>query len=548
MKLLVSTGGPSWAVAGQDRHFASQPHGVELNHPCGLTVDGTSPSASMCPSPSRKWICTKKVLRLIRYIQEKAVLSCRDVLWYVAFCGFAINYMLRMNLNLTIVAMVVPHPMVVTTAECNDNARSYNGTHKIGFTTSSSNRVKVVHRPICLVRVPARLSSRSLLLATLDNATSWWAFSKTLRDETSLRLRKHHNSDAWLPHSVYDTLSYLRSYIPKSSPGDGVRSSVGTAITYPLCAAISDTLGWGAAFYVTSSLGVIWFCFWLFLIYDSPQDHPRISDEEKNYILQNLASTVDDEQIDIPWRSILTSGQVWMTIMSHWGGGWGFLTLITQAPTYFNFIHGWNIKATGMISGVPHLIRMIFSYYYSMLSDWLVRTKKMSLTNVRKLATFMATSVQGAFILLLGYSGCHPTLAIIFMMAGTITNGAISAGTLASFIDLSPNYASLLLGLCGMVVIGCGFISPLVVGILTENNQTISQWRLVFIIAAVNSIVGSIMFLAFGTSEEQPWNTYGKLKKENDQEMQRLTATPFVKCEGNKKVDGMNKNRMVMNE
>ncbi|OAD55028.1 Protein YIF1B [Eufriesea mexicana] len=53
VKLLVSTGGPSWAVAGQDRHFPSQPHGVELNHPCGLTVDGTSPSASMCPCPSR---------------------------------------------------------------------------------------------------------------------------------------------------------------------------------------------------------------------------------------------------------------------------------------------------------------------------------------------------------------------------------------------------------------------------------------------------------------------------------------------------------------
>ncbi|OAD53912.1 hypothetical protein WN48_08587 [Eufriesea mexicana] len=42
------------AVAGQDRHFPSQPHGVELNHPCGLTVDGTSPSASMCLSPSRE--------------------------------------------------------------------------------------------------------------------------------------------------------------------------------------------------------------------------------------------------------------------------------------------------------------------------------------------------------------------------------------------------------------------------------------------------------------------------------------------------------------
>nr|CAD7590884.1 unnamed protein product [Timema genevievae] len=34
--------------------------------------------------------------------------SARDVLWYVVFFGFAINYMVRININIAIVSMVRP--------------------------------------------------------------------------------------------------------------------------------------------------------------------------------------------------------------------------------------------------------------------------------------------------------------------------------------------------------------------------------------------------------------------------------------------------------
>lgn len=92
------------------------------------------------------------------------------------------------------------------------------------------------------------------------------------------------------------------------------------------------------------------FCFWHFLVYDSPQQHPRISDDEKNYILDNITGPVDDEEeTQIPWRSIILSGPIWITIAAHWGAAWGFLTLMTQAPTYFNFIHGWNINAVNFV-------------------------------------------------------------------------------------------------------------------------------------------------------------------------------------------------------
>lgn len=80
-------------------------------------------------------------------------------------------------------------------------------------------------------------------------------------------------------------------------------------------------------------------------------------------------------------------------------------------------------------------------------------------------------------------------------------------------------------------------------------QQTVSQWRLVFIIAAVNSIVGTVICLIFGTSKEQPWNKYGKSNKQKAQELQKLTATPFIKIEEeNQKKDTTEKDGMVTDE
>lgn len=84
------------------------------------------------------------------------------------------------------------------------------------------------------------------------------------------------------------------------------------------------------------------FCGWIMLVYDSPHEHPRISEEEFQ-VLQNL--TVSDTKSGVPWKSILTSGPVWVNCIAQWGGVWGLLTFMTQAPSYFSFVHGWNVNA-----------------------------------------------------------------------------------------------------------------------------------------------------------------------------------------------------------
>jgi hypothetical protein len=123
-----------------------------------------------------------------------------------------------------------------------------------------------------------------------------------------------------------------------------------------------------------------------------------------------------------------------------------------------------------MLSGSPHIARMAFSYLFSMLSDWLLRTRRLSLTGVRKLANLVCAGGQCLLTVGLSFSGCEPAFAAFFVIAGTAINGAVSSGTLPTFVDLSPNYASVLFGICNLVTAPAGFLSPLVVGILTNNN------------------------------------------------------------------------------
>jgi len=98
----------------------------------------------------------------------------------------------------------------------------------------------------------------------------------------------------------------------------------------------------------------------------------------------------DETKRKVPWKAILTSKAVWINAVAQWGGLWGLFTLVTQAPTYFRFIHGWGIEMTGILSGVPHLLRVAFSIGFSNFGDYLLRTNKMSRDNVRRLATFFS--------------------------------------------------------------------------------------------------------------------------------------------------------------
>lgn len=76
-------------------------------------------------------------------------------------------------------------------------------------------------------------------------------------------------------------------------------SSVGAALTYPLCGFIIDRWGWELVFYVSGIVGTMWYTAWWILVYDSPAEHPRISLHEKEYITSSLGQSVAKNRVNI---------------------------------------------------------------------------------------------------------------------------------------------------------------------------------------------------------------------------------------------------------
>ena len=78
----------------------------------------------------------------------------------------------------------------------------------------------------------------------------------------------------WIP------LKERNSFIARSYFG----TVFGLIITFPLCGILIDVTGWESAFYIIGSITIVWFILWQFLVFDTPRQHPRISQDEFDYI------------------------------------------------------------------------------------------------------------------------------------------------------------------------------------------------------------------------------------------------------------------------
>ena len=59
----------------------------------------------------------------------------------------------------------------------------------------------------------------------------------------------------------------------------------GTVIAMPASTYLCEYQGWESVFYVFGALGCLWFIVWALVIHDGPDVHPRISENEKMFLM-----------------------------------------------------------------------------------------------------------------------------------------------------------------------------------------------------------------------------------------------------------------------
>ena len=140
------------------------------------------------------------------------------------------------------------------------------------------------------------------------------------------------------------TMSILSKWVPPSERSVSLTivwagQDFGSAMTLALSGFLAEKYGWVWDFYSLAIVGAIFCILWTFLIFDSPDDHPRISEEEKSYISKDMGEAKTSVNLPVPpYKMIATSIPVWALVWTFVCSAWGFHTLLTEIPTYLNNI------------------------------------------------------------------------------------------------------------------------------------------------------------------------------------------------------------------
>lgn len=200
------------------------------------------------------------------------------------------------------------------------------------------------------------------------------------------------------------------------------------------------------------------------------------------------------QPLKTPWKEIIKSTPMWTLLIVHLTQNWGFLILLTNMPTYLNYILKFNIKSVkmsknlnlctpdfvinlyfiiiiqnGFLSAMPYLIMWILIIVFSWISDYINLYGLMSNTNQKKMWNSIA-HWGGALALLALCLDTSTTVAIILLATALGLNSGVITGFMSNHMDLAPNFAGTLMGITNSISNVTSILGPLLVGFIVTDN------------------------------------------------------------------------------
>ncbi|XP_014602943.1 PREDICTED: putative inorganic phosphate cotransporter isoform X5 [Polistes canadensis] len=361
-------------------------------------------------------------------------------------------------------------------------------------------------------------SNHCVLLATMElESQEWWTL---LVLTYPLFLMTHSRLPFSNPNIIINSILFSLLFIG---------AQFGTVISMPLSGLLSEygfSGGWPSIFYVFGAVGIIWCIAFFFLVYEDPENHPRISEDEKKYIVSALWGNAGASSPPIPWKSIATSKPFWAILIAHMGQNYGYETLMTELPTFMKQILHFDIKSNGLVSSLPYLNMWVFSLILSQAADKMISLEKCSLTSTRKIVNSIGQYGPAIALVAASYTGCNPWLTIVILTIGVGFNGGIYSGFKVNHLDISPRFAGVLMAFTNCLANLAGLLAPIVAGHIIVGTPTHLKWRIVFMISAAIYVVCATFYLMFGSGERQPWDN--PEKDEEKEESKELDSVKTV--------------------
>jgi ACS family sodium-dependent inorganic phosphate cotransporter-like MFS transporter 5 len=283
---------------------------------------------------------------------------------------------------------------------------------------------------------------------------------------------------------------------------------LGTVIGLTSTAFLSsiEGLGWESSFYIFGFIGLFWCWIWFMIASDTPGNNDWISSFEKNYISFSLQSSTPSSHTPFPFKKAFKTSAVWAVIIAHFCYGWGLYTILNDLPLFLSEVLHLSVKSTALFSSLPQVICWLTGLGLPILADVLIENN-FSRTTVRKI--FQATCFIGGatviiLIAILGY--LNQWIVLILLVLNSIFNAFQNCGLGCAHLDMAAQHAGTLFGITNTFGNLPGFLVPITVGILTQNDpHDRASWYWVWFIMAIFMSFGAVIFVVFGDMRPAKW-------------------------------------------
>ncbi|KAH7298769.1 hypothetical protein KP509_25G058500 [Ceratopteris richardii] len=287
--------------------------------------------------------------------------------------------------------------------------------------------------------------------------------------------------------------------------------NVGSIIGLVLAPGIIEHFGWESVFCIFGVLGVFWcFGYMIFMASKNPlkseQGEPRKptfeNPEFKTYgkaLEEDKKSSFISEHERIPWKAFFRSSAVWAMIYTHFCGNWGHYCIMAWLPTYFSDKLNLSLTNAALVSVIPPLGGMLVSSFAAPMADNLI-SRGVNVTFVRKLCQSIAFLSPTAGMTLCSLDlGLSPWVTASIITSSLALSSFALGGLYCTHQDISPRYASILLGITNTAGAIPGILGVYLTGVLLDETNS---WQMALFDPCIFFwITGTIVWNLFASSE-----------------------------------------------
>ncbi|RWR91031.1 putative anion transporter 6, chloroplastic isoform X1 [Cinnamomum micranthum f. kanehirae] len=294
--------------------------------------------------------------------------------------------------------------------------------------------------------------------------------------------------------------------------------SIGSVMGLLLAPPIIQSFGWESVFYIFGFLGILW-CLGFELIKEAQTPFVdeytlgarRIANGSVSTSVFSSSKSWDTSfrelgtsLKDVPWKEFFKSQAVWAMIYAHFCGSWGHYTCLSWLPTYFSEELDLNLTEAAWVSVLPPLASFLVTSIAAPFADNLISTG-VETTMVRKICQTIAFMSPAVCMTLSSLDlGLPPWEVVLILTAGLALSSFALSGLYCTHQDISPEYASILLGITNTVGAVPGIVGVALTGYLFDTTHS---WSLsLFAPSIFFYLTGTVVWLAFASSKPQSFS------------------------------------------